>query len=92
MVENFSWTNATDDNRIYSFCAKVTDAINDALARAGQQAKYLYMNDAGLGQPVFQNYGPGNLGKLRSIRAKYDPENVYVDLLRGAGSCRVDGH
>jgi len=83
MVENFSWTNATDEHRIYSFCAKVTDAINDVLAHAGQKATYIYMNDAGLGQPVFQNYGPRNLAQLRSIRAKYDPENVYVDLLKG---------
>lgn len=83
MVENFSWTNASDDDRIYDFCAKVTDAINDALAHAGQKATYLYMNDAGVGQHIFQNYGPGSLAKLRAIRAKYDPENVYTELEKG---------
>jgi hypothetical protein len=83
MIENFSRTNATNDDRMYSFCTKVTDTTNDALAHAGQKATYIYMNDAGFGQPIFQNYGPGNLGELRAIRFKYDPEDVYTELLRG---------
>ena len=41
------------------------------------------MNDAGFGQPIFQNYGPGNFGELRAIRSKYDPKDVYTELLRG---------
>ena len=36
---------------------KVTDAINDALAHAGQKATYLYMNDAGLASRSFKIMG-----------------------------------
>jgi hypothetical protein len=57
MAEDFSRTNATNGDCMCSFCAKVTGAINDALTHAGQRAMYLYINDAGLEQPVFQNYG-----------------------------------
>jgi hypothetical protein len=53
------------------------------LSAAGQAAQYHYMNDAGLGQGIFQNYGAGNLAKLRSIRAKYDPLKVYTNLMPG---------
>ncbi|PMD56688.1 FAD binding domain-containing protein [Hyaloscypha bicolor E] len=83
MVENFSWTDPADDATIYAFAAQVTDIIEAKLSAAGQAAQYHYMNDAGLGQEIFQNYGAGNLAKLRSIRAKYDPLKVYTNLMPG---------
>ncbi|CZR68267.1 related to 6-HYDROXY-D-NICOTINE OXIDASE [Phialocephala subalpina] len=89
MVENFSWTDSADDDRIFAFAVEVTAVIEGKLEAAGQAAKYKYMNDAGLGQQIFQNYGPGNLVKLKAIRAKYDPFNVYTDLM--PGGWKVDG-
>jgi len=83
MVENFSWTNPADDARINTFAAKITEIIETKLSAANQQAKYHYMNDAGSGQEIFQNYGPGNLAKLKAIRAKYDPKKVYTNLMPG---------
>ena len=83
MVETFSWTDPADDAMINGFAAQVTDAIDAQLQAAGQAAQYLYMNDAGLGQDVFQNYGGNNLAKLQSIRAKYDPGEVYTSLMPG---------
>jgi hypothetical protein len=41
------------------------------------------MNDAGFGQEIFQGYGAGNLAKLQLIRKKYDPLNVYTNLMPG---------
>lgn len=83
MVENFSWTDPADDSKINDFAVEVTDAIEAKLAAAGQAAQYRYMNDAGLGQAIFQNYGAGNLAKLKSIRAKYDPQKLYTNLMPG---------
>jgi hypothetical protein len=83
MVENFSWTSSADDARIKAFATQVTGVIEGKLKAAGQQATYHYMNDAGLGQQIFQNYGPGNLAKLKTIRAKYDPRKVYTNLMPG---------
>ena len=83
MVENFSWTNPADDARMNAFAVKVTGVLNAKLQAAGQDATYRYMNDAGLGQMIFQNYGPGNLAKLKTIRTKYDPSKVFTDLMPG---------
>lgn len=83
MVENFSWTDPADDARIYAFAGQVTNIMEEQLSEAGQAAVYHYMNDAGLGQEIFQGYGPGNLAKLKSIRAKYDPLEVYTNLMPG---------
>jgi hypothetical protein len=41
------------------------------------------MNDAGLGQPIFQNYPAANLAKLKTIRSKYDPNKVFTTLMPG---------
>ncbi|RFU35031.1 hypothetical protein B7463_g1267, partial [Scytalidium lignicola] len=83
MVENFSWTNPADDARISSFAAQVTNTIEAELIAAGQAAQYHYMNDAGLGQEIFQGYGPGNLAKLKAIRSKYDPSKAFTNLMPG---------
>lgn len=83
MVENFSWTDPADDARIKSFAAQVTSVIEQKLKAANQEATYHYLNDAGLGQEIFQNYGAGNLQKLKAIRAKYDPAKIYTNLLPG---------
>lgn len=83
MVENFSWTNSTDDAKIHAFAINVTDVMDAKLTAAGQKAQYQYMNDAGYEQEIFQNYGNGSLAKLKAIREKYDHANVYTDLLPG---------
>jgi hypothetical protein len=90
MVENFSWTDASDDDRIYCFCTEVTEAINDALAHEHQKATYLYMNDAGLGQKIFQNYGPGNLGELSLLGPNMTQRRCIRTWRAGAGNCPVN--
>ena len=45
--------------------------------------KFVYINDANPGQDAFATYPPENLQRLKSIRAKYDPERVYTDLMPG---------
>jgi hypothetical protein len=83
MVENFSWTDPVDDARINTFAEEVTNVMEAQLTAAGQAAQYHYMNDAGLDQEIFQGYGAGNLARLKLIRAKYDPLNVFTDLMPG---------
>ncbi|PGH08073.1 hypothetical protein AJ79_06073 [Helicocarpus griseus UAMH5409] len=83
MVQNFSWSNEKYDQRIVDVCASITAKINKKLDATGQKAQYQYLNDAGEGQSVFQNYGDGNLAKLKEIRAKYDPARLFTDSLNG---------
>lgn len=83
MVENWTWSNASDDDTVQRIADKITADINTLLAQKSYIATYLYMNDAGKGQRVFQSYPAANLQKLKSIRTKYDPLGVYTNLLVG---------
>ncbi|KAK2808723.1 hypothetical protein FQN50_004394 [Emmonsiellopsis sp. PD_5] len=83
MVQNFSWDKSDDDKLISDACASITAEINTKLEAVGQKADYQYMNDAGEGQQVFQNYGPGNLATLKKIRQKYDPDRLFTDAMEG---------
>ncbi|KAL6704805.1 hypothetical protein ACN47E_007609 [Coniothyrium glycines] len=83
MVENFTWTNATDDTIVHTAADQITVDIKRMLTDNGWDADYLYMNDAGKGQAVFQSYPAANLRKLKAIRAKYDPQKIYTKLMPG---------
>jgi hypothetical protein len=83
MVENFTWTSASDDTAVRTSADQITKNINDVVSSKSFNAQYLYMNDAGKGQPIFQSYPAANLSKLKTIRAKYDPLRVYTNLMPG---------
>ncbi|EMD58435.1 hypothetical protein GGP41_007799 [Bipolaris sorokiniana] len=83
VVENFTWGAAEDDDTVHVAADKITANINSLLRNKSLAARYLYMNDAGKGQPVFESYPAANLLKLQSIRTKYDPLRIYTDLMPG---------
>ena len=83
MVENWTWTDASDDAAVQAAADTITADINALLAQESYGATYLYMNDAGKGQRVFQSYPAANLRKLKAIRTKYDPLRIYTNLLAG---------
>ena len=82
-ADNFIWMDPADDETVYAFEQSVNAAISQKLKAAGLLTPYLYQGDCAKGQPSFQNYGEGNLAKLKSIRAKYDPLKVFTDLMPG---------
>lgn len=83
VVFNWSWEDAADDAAVYAFAVSITQQIDAQLTAWELQGGYTYMNDAGLGQRVFQSYPAANLAKLKAIRAKYDPAKVFTNLLPG---------
>ncbi|EUC47507.1 hypothetical protein COCMIDRAFT_89974 [Bipolaris oryzae ATCC 44560] len=83
VVENFTWGAAEDDDAVHAAADKITAKINSLLREKSLAARYLYMNDAGKGQLVFESYPAANLLRLEAIRAKYDPLRVYTDLMPG---------
>jgi hypothetical protein len=83
MVENFTWFSASDDTAVRAAADEITARINSLLRAKSYSAEYLYMNDAGKGQPIFQSYPPANLRRLKTIRTKYDQLRVYTDLMPG---------
>ncbi|KAF9881673.1 FAD binding domain-containing protein [Colletotrichum karsti] len=83
VVENLSWQNAKDDVTAREFAETVTVDIETALEAKGVAGGYLYLNDAGKGQRIFQSYPSANVAKLKAIRTKYDPLRIYTNLLTG---------
>ena len=83
MVENFTWTSASDDVKVRAAADEITSNINSLLHARSFNAQFLYMNDAGKGQPIFQSYPAANVEKMKAIRTKYDPFRVYTDLMPG---------
>lgn len=83
VVFNWSWIDEADDASVHAFAVSITQQINAQLTAWGLQGGYTYMNDAGLGQQVFQSYPAANLARLKSIRTKYDPAKVFTNLLPG---------
>ncbi|KAK1640835.1 FAD binding domain-containing protein [Colletotrichum phormii] len=83
VVENLTWQDAKDDAAAKAFADSVTAEIEAGLVAKGVAGGYLYLNDAGQGQKIFQSYPAANLAKLKAIRAKYDPLRIYTNLLVG---------
>lgn len=81
--ESGTWGNEADDGLIDEFFHTVNAEILEKLEAANATAKFHYLNDADKGQPVFQSYPAGNLRRLKEIRAKYDPEKVFTNLMPG---------
>ncbi|KAJ3952742.1 hypothetical protein N0V92_010804 [Colletotrichum tropicale] len=83
VVENLSWQDAKDDAAARGFAETVTADIEAALEAKGVSGGYLYLNDAGKGQRIFQTYPAANLARLKAVRTKYDPLRIYTNLLVG---------
>ncbi|GAB1316328.1 hypothetical protein MFIFM68171_06538 [Madurella fahalii] len=83
IVQNLSWLSSQDDAAAVAFIDHITAELEEGLVSKGVAGKYLYLNDAGSGQPVFQRYPPRNLKRLKAIRSRYDPRRVYTNLLTG---------
>ncbi|KAF4874997.1 Bifunctional solanapyrone synthase [Colletotrichum siamense] len=83
VVENLSWQDAKDDVAARGFAETVTADIEAALEAKGVAGGYLYLNDAGKGQRIFQTYPAANLARLKAVRTKYDPLRIYTSLLVG---------
>lgn len=74
---------ATDED-IDEFYQKANERINHRLKEKNIPVpKFTYINDANPSQDAFSTYPPENLQRLKSIRAKYDPDRVYTDLMPG---------
>lgn len=76
----FTWTNAADDEKIYSILNTIISRISQAATVRGVNLSYLFMNDAGNEQAVLQSFGADNVRRLKSIAAKYDPKQVFQRL------------
>lgn len=87
--ESVSWAEAGDDAEVEEWVRGVNGEIEARLEAVGASNRYVYLNDADKGQEVFRGYGEESLERLRAVRAKYDPQRVFTDLM--PGGFKVEG-
>lgn len=79
--QTFSWSLKNDAGAIETL---ISDINSDMSAKLGDKlVPFLYLNNAGNGQDVFNTYNDANLQRLKTIKARYDTEGVYTSLLVG---------
>ncbi|KAK1243480.1 hypothetical protein MKX07_004108 [Trichoderma sp. CBMAI-0711] len=78
-----SWSSAADDKRVMAAAQNIVDRSTTTACTQGLDHPYLYQNYASYQQDVFASYGKENLAKLRSISARYDPQQVWQQLQPG---------
>jgi hypothetical protein len=83
--------NDEDYRALQEFSEYFHAEVTKKLKEKGLHAEFLYMNDAGEGQKVFESYGGENLRKLKEIREKYDPLKVYSELMPGGWKVHTVG-
>ncbi|KAF4871836.1 Bifunctional solanapyrone synthase [Colletotrichum siamense] len=82
--ETVVWSEASDDAKIDQFLADFDTNVTSQINALGDvMSPFLYLNYAGAGQPVFQGYAGDNLQKMKDIRAKYDPDLIFTNLMPG---------
>ncbi|KAF6798760.1 FAD binding domain-containing protein [Colletotrichum musicola] len=81
--ESLGFVRAEDEDIVTRFYEALDLEIFARLNHLRVLTPYLYLNDAGKSQPVFEGYDPANLRRLRRIRHKYDPERIYTDQMPG---------
>lgn len=81
--ESLGFQRAEDEDIATRFYEAVDKEIASRLAPLNVSTPYLYLNDAGKEQPVFEGYDPANLRRLGEIRHKYDPDRIYTDQMPG---------
>ncbi|XHG07911.1 hypothetical protein AWENTII_011042 [Aspergillus wentii] len=84
--ESFSYLGSWKDSDVDDFYQKVNANITTQLKEAGiPENEFFYLNDANKLQTddVWAGYPKESVERLQKIRSKYDPDNVYTELLPG---------
>lgn len=78
-----SWTQASDDERVYKATSDFMRALKDESKKMGVENDWIYMNYASQYQDTIASYGPNNKQRLKAIAKKYDPTSVFQTLQPG---------
>lgn len=81
--QSVSWSDAANDAEIEEWLVTADAAMEEQLKAINGTSRYVYLNDADIGQEVFETYGKESVDRLKEIRDKYDPDRVYTDLMPG---------
>lgn len=80
-----AWSDAVDDDIVYSFSRDAGAKLIQEAKTAGQYYPFIYLNDAAKGQNPFSLYGKGkSLPRLKQVRRRYDPNGIFQQF-EGSG-------
>ncbi|KAI1498346.1 putative FAD-binding oxidoreductase [Biscogniauxia marginata] len=74
------WDNSADDLRMTSWSKNFIDYHHSINQKLGIANEFLYMGDSGEFQNPFLSFPAKNVQKLRDVRARYDPGQVFTKL------------
>jgi hypothetical protein len=77
------WGFQTDDLKVHSAGDAMVKAVSETAQTRGKHLPYIFMNDASWNQDVLGSYGAENLQRLKDVRARYDPDQVFHKLVPG---------
>lgn len=81
--ESISWYSAADGDTVAAFYDAFNANITAQLEPLDVMTPFVYLNDANGQQDVFAGYPAENVERLNEIRAKYDPDMVFTNLMPG---------
>lgn len=80
---DIGWEKSTDDAKAHNLTRSLKNRIEKASVDAGQYVEYIFMNDASWDQEVIAHYGDESVERLKAVRDKYDPGEIFQRLVKG---------
>ncbi|KAI1633023.1 putative FAD-binding oxidoreductase [Biscogniauxia mediterranea] len=74
------WANAEDDLRVTAWAKNFIEYHHSINRAMGIASEFLYMGDAGEFQDPYLAFPAQNVQKLRDVRSRYDPGQVFTKL------------
>jgi len=74
---DWGWNDEADDAIVLGTMQRFQDRCNKTAVAMGLHSPFIYLNYASLDEPVYEGYGAENLAKLKAVKERYDPENVF---------------
>ncbi|KAI9810443.1 MAG: hypothetical protein M1826_003612 [Phylliscum demangeonii] len=78
-----SWSDSTSYQALYAAARSVVSKMDAYARRIGAHNDWIYLNYATQDQDPLSSYGPANVKKLQAASAKYDPGQVFQNLVPG---------
>lgn len=80
---NWGWANEKDDEVVHAATKRFLDRSVELAKSMGKDRPFVYMNYAGKDQEVYAGYGQESVHRLREVKEKYDPADVFGRLWKG---------
>ncbi|RYP58942.1 hypothetical protein DL769_008747 [Monosporascus sp. CRB-8-3] len=78
-----TWSDARDDQHVAEAANALMDAVNQEARQLGAFDPYVYLDYAGQHQDPIASYGAESVNRLRQVRQRVDPKEVFTFQVPG---------